>query len=147
MVLTGKVNYHIWETRTATGEYMCCIVTENDGQDAYHGFSIIQENHYFNSEADFCRVYSEEVRRELEELLLWSRVSYFIVDQNTTLLSRVFGLRKRCWLFRINRNDLEYAMQLVEDMRGVEVIAQPPARDWVPVEAKRRREQLRKAGV
>ena len=124
---------------------MCCIVTENDGQETYKGFSILQENQYFNSEADFCRVYSEEVRRELENLLLRNRVSYFIVEQNTSILSRLFGFRKRCWLFRINRNDLEYAIRLTGDMRGVEVIAQPPARDWVPAEAKRRREQMRSA--
>ena len=125
---------------------MCCIVTDCEGQENYRGFSILQENQYFNSEVDFCKVYSEEVRRQLEELLLWNRVSYFIDVQNSTLFLRLLGFRKRYWLFRINRNDLEYAIRLTEGMSGVEVIAEPPARDWVPAEAKRRREQMR-AGV
>ena len=123
---------------------MCCYVTDSEGQENYYsGSSILRENQYFNSEADFCRVYTEDVRRNLEDLFLWNRISYYISEEHTSLFSRLLGLRSRYWLFRINRNDLEDAIRLAEDMRGVEVIAELPAREWIPVEAKRRREQMR----
>ena len=125
---------------------MCCYDTDSEGQEIYRGSSILRENQYFDSEADFCRVYSEDVMRQLEEIFTWNRVSYFISERNTALLSRLLGFRKHYWVFRINKNDLEYAMWMTDGMRGIEVIAEPPAPEWIPVEAKRRREEGRRSG-
>lgn len=119
---------------------MNCYVTVGENQETRDGSSILK-NRYFNSEADFCRVYSEEVLLHLERMFLWNQISYFIRDDHSNVFSRLFSTKKHCWIIRLNSHDLEYAAWLVEDMRGVEIIAQIPERDWVPSEAKKEREQ------
>ena len=119
---------------------MNCHVTTGEGQEVRSGASIYR-NRYFNSEIAFCRVYAEEVLQELERLFLWNQISYFIVDDHDSLLARIFSTRRHCWTIRINANDLDYALWLAEDLRGVEIIAQPQEHDWSPAEAKRLREE------
>ena len=119
---------------------MNCHVTTGQILETGDGTSIFSDR-YFNSEADFCRVYSEDVLMHLEQLFLWNQISYFIQDDHAGVLSRLFSARKHCWTIRINANDLEYATFLVEDVRGVEVIAKIPERDWTPSAAKAEREQ------
>lgn len=115
----------------------CYVTSEETVQEK--GSTILFEDQFFDSEADFCRVYTEDAMTHLEQVFLWNRISYCIEEENASILSRLFGLGKHSWVFRINQNDMEYALWLVGDMRGVEVIAKMPEHDWTPKEAKKRR--------
>ena len=78
---------------------------------------------------------------EVEGILLWNHISYCIREENTSLFSRIFGMKQRSLIIRINSNDMEYAFDLVEGIRGVELVGELPEEDWVPVRAKQRREE------
>ena len=52
--------------------------------------SIIQNNQVFNNEIPFCRVYSIESKKQLEERFLAHRISYFIEWQDKTFIQRLF---------------------------------------------------------
>ena len=60
--------------------------------------SILREDQYFDNEADFCVVWNEDSKAEIEQLFLDHRISYFVkessyYDQHTaTYHSRVVAL-------------------------------------------------------
>ncbi|SDB62299.1 hypothetical protein [Butyrivibrio sp. INlla16] len=85
--------------------------------------SIIQNDQVFNNEVSFCRVYSKESKRILEERFLANRISYYIDWQDKSFLQRLFGSDKdkiMCTI-RINRADVERAMELVSGLEDVKI--------------------------
>ena len=85
--------------------------------------SIIQNDQVFNNEVSFCRVYSKESKRILEERFLKNRISYYIEWQDKSFLQRLFGSDKdkiMCTI-RINRADVERARDLVSGLEDVKI--------------------------
>ena len=85
--------------------------------------SIIQHNQVFNNEVPFCRVYSIESKKQLEERFLAHRISYFIEWQDKSILQRIFdrsGSKIVC-TFRINKGDLVRAKEVLENA-GIKII-------------------------
>ncbi|SEL44725.1 MULTISPECIES: hypothetical protein [unclassified Butyrivibrio] len=85
--------------------------------------SIIQNDQVFNNEVSFCRVYSKESKRILEERFLANRISYYIDWQDKSFLQRLFGSDKdkiMCTI-RINRADVERALELVSGLEDVKI--------------------------
>lgn len=83
--------------------------------------SIIQNNQVFNNEVSFCRVYSMDSKKQLEERFLAHRISYFIEWQDKSILQRLLdrkGSRIVC-TFRINRGEIERARQLAQGIEGI----------------------------
>ncbi len=69
--------------------------------------SIIQNNQVFNNEVPFCRVYSVDSKKQLEERFLAHRISYFIEWQDKSILQRLFdrsGSKIVC-TFKINKGE------------------------------------------
>ncbi len=85
--------------------------------------SIIQNNQVFNNEIAFCRVYSMESKKQLEERFLAHRISYFIEWQDKSILQKLFDRNgnKIVCTFRINRGDAVKARQLVQGIEGVKL--------------------------
>ena len=83
--------------------------------------SILQADHVFNNEIEFCRVTSKESKKQLEDLFLAHRISYYVDWQDKSLLQRIFGMGKERLLctIRINKADLEQARELAETVEGV----------------------------
>lgn len=83
--------------------------------------SIIQNNQVFNNEVPFCRVYSIESKKQLEERFLAHRISYFIEWQDKSILQRLFdrsGSKIVC-TFKINKGDLVRAKELSQGIEGI----------------------------
>ena len=83
--------------------------------------SIIQNNQVFNNEVPFCRVYSMDSKKQLEERFLAHRISYFIEWQDKSIIQRLLdrkGSRIVC-TFRINKGDLVRARQLAQGIEGI----------------------------
>ena len=83
--------------------------------------SIIQHNQVFNNEVPFCRVYSMESKKQLEERFLAHRISYFIEWQDKSIIQRLLdrkGSRIVC-TFRINKGDLLKAKELSAGIEGI----------------------------
>ena len=83
--------------------------------------SIIQNNQVFNNEVPFCRVYSIESKKQLEERFLAHRISYFIEWQDKSIFQRLFdrsGSKIVC-TFRINKGDLVRAKELSQGIEGI----------------------------
>ena len=83
--------------------------------------SIIQNNQVFNNEIPFCRVYSIESKKQLEERFLAHRISYFIEWQDKTFIQRLFdrsGSKIVC-TFRINKGDILKARELSQGIEGI----------------------------
>ena len=83
--------------------------------------SIIQNNQVFNNEVPFCRVYSIESKKQLEERFLAHRISYFIEWQDKSILQKLFdrsGSKIVC-TFRINKGDLLKAKELSQGIEGI----------------------------
>lgn len=83
--------------------------------------SIIQSNQVFNNEVPFCRVYSVESKKQLEERFLAHRISYFIEWQDKSILQRLFdrsGSKIVC-TFRINKGELQRARALAQGIEGI----------------------------
>ena len=83
--------------------------------------SIIQNNQVFNNEVPFCRVYSVESKKQLEERFLAHRISYFIEWQDKSILQKLFdrsGSKIVC-TFRINKGDLLRAKELSQGIEGI----------------------------
>ena len=83
--------------------------------------SIIQNNQVFNNEVPFCRVYSVESKKQLEERFLAHRISYFIEWQDKSILQRLFdrsGSKIVC-TFKINKGDLVRAKELSQGIEGI----------------------------
>ena len=83
--------------------------------------SIIQNNQVFNNEVSFCRVYSVESKKQLEERFLAHRISYFIEWQEKSILKKLFDRdgNKIVCTFRINRGDVTKARELAQGIEGI----------------------------
>ena len=83
--------------------------------------SIIQNNQVFNNEVPFCRVYSIESKKQLEERFLAHRISYFIEWQDKSILQRLFDRKgsKIVCTFKINKGDLVRAKELSQGIEGI----------------------------
>ncbi|MBO4458094.1 MAG: hypothetical protein J5802_10270 [Butyrivibrio sp.] len=83
--------------------------------------SIIQNNQVFNNEIPFCRAYSMESKKMLEERFLAHRISYFIEWQDKSFFQRLFDRKgnKIVCTFKINKSDLVKAKELTEGIEGV----------------------------
>jgi hypothetical protein len=83
--------------------------------------SIIQNNQVFNNEVPFCRVYSVESKKQLEERFLAHRISYFIEWQERSFIQKLLdrsGSKIVC-TFRINKGDLLKAKELSAGIEGI----------------------------
>ena len=83
--------------------------------------SIIQNNQVFNNEIPFCRVYSVESKKQLEERFLAHRISYFIEWQDKSFLQRLFdrsGSKIVC-TFKINKGEIARAKALAQGIEGI----------------------------
>ncbi len=83
--------------------------------------SIIQTNQVFNNEVPFCKVYSMESKKQLEERFLAHRISYFIEWQDKSIFQKLFdrsGSKIAC-TFKINRGDLVKAKELSHGIEGI----------------------------
>ncbi|WP_027208183.1 hypothetical protein [Butyrivibrio hungatei] len=83
--------------------------------------SIIQTNQVFNNEIPFCRVYSIDSKKMLEERFLAHRISYFIEWQDKSFLQRLFDRKgnKIVCTFKINKNELARAKEISEGIDGI----------------------------
>jgi hypothetical protein len=83
--------------------------------------TIIQNNQVFNNEVPFCRVYSIESKKQLEERFLAHRISYFIEWQDKSILQRLFDRKgnKIVCTFRINKGELLRARELAQGIEGI----------------------------
>ena len=83
--------------------------------------SIIQDDQVFNNEVPFCRVYSVESKKQLEERFLAHRISYFIEWQDKSILQRLFDRKgsKIVCTFKINKGDLVRAKELSQGIEGI----------------------------
>ncbi|WP_034446496.1 hypothetical protein [Butyrivibrio sp. AE2032] len=83
--------------------------------------SIIQNNQVFNNEIPFCRVYSIESKKQLEERFLAHRISYFIEWQDKSFIQRLFDRSKSkiVCTFRINKGDILKARELSQGIEGI----------------------------
>ena len=83
--------------------------------------SIIQNSQVFNNEVSFCRVYSIENKKLLEERFLAHRISYFIEWQDKSFFQRLFDRsgNKIVFTFRINRSDIAKARELCQGIEGI----------------------------
>ncbi|MCR5157478.1 MAG: hypothetical protein K6C96_12455 [Butyrivibrio sp.] len=83
--------------------------------------SIIQNNQVFNNEVPFCRVYSVESKKQLEERFLAHRISYFIEWQEKNFIQRLLDRKgsKIVCTFRINRGDVIKAKELAQGIEGI----------------------------
>ena len=83
--------------------------------------SIIQNNQVFNNEVPFCKVFSVESKKQLEERFLAHRISYFIEWQDKTFIQRLFdrsGSKIVC-TFKINKGELQRARELARGIEGI----------------------------
>ncbi len=85
--------------------------------------SIIQDDQVFNNEVSFCRVYSEESKKILEERFLANRISYFVDWQEQSLFKKIFGRgnNKILCTIRINRQDVDRARDLVSGLENIKL--------------------------
>ena len=86
--------------------------------------SIIQNNQVFNNEVPFCRVYSVDSKKQLEERFLAHRISYFIEWQDKSILQRIFdrsGSKIVC-TFKINKGEIARARELAQGIEGIKFI-------------------------
>ncbi len=85
--------------------------------------SIIQNDQVFNNEVSFCKVYSKESKKILEERFLQNRISYYIDWHDKSFFQKIFGSDKDKILctIRINRADVERARELVSGLEDVKI--------------------------
>ena len=85
--------------------------------------SIIQSDHVFNNEVSFCKVYSKESKKILEERFLKNRISYYIDWQEKGFFQKLFDSDKDKILctIRINRADVDRARDLVSGLEDVKI--------------------------
>lgn len=106
--------------------------------------SILRDDSYFNNETDFCKIFSDSVLQVVEDILLENRISYFIKEQDSSILARLFSNSKECRIVRINTRDIHRAVDLIYGIRGAEIICDEPKEDWSP---KRKLLSLQQAGT
>lgn len=111
--------------------------------------SIIKENQYFDNEMEFCAVTSASLRKEIEEVFLRNRISYFVKFEEASLLARIIQKRPRnTYIFRINAGDMARAERLVDGMEGVRILNDAPEEDWSPKsKLERRRREAENAAA
>ncbi|SFC93199.1 hypothetical protein [Butyrivibrio sp. YAB3001] len=83
--------------------------------------TIIQHNQVFNNEVPFCKVYSIESKKQLEERFLAHRISYFIEWQDRSFFQRLLdrsGSKIVC-TFKINKGELLRARELARGIEGI----------------------------
>ena len=83
--------------------------------------SIIQNKQVFNNEVPFCRVYSMDSKKQLEERFLAHRISYFIEWQEKSIFQKLFdrnGNRIVC-TFKINKGDITKAKELAQGIEDI----------------------------
>ena len=82
--------------------------------------SIIQDDQVFNNEVSFCKVYSQESKKTLEERFLANRISYYVDWQDQSFFQRLFGRNNKilCTI-RINRADVERARELISGLEDI----------------------------
>ncbi len=83
--------------------------------------SIIQNNQVFNNEVPFCRVYSVESKKQLEERFLAHRISYFIEWQERSFIQKLLdrsGSKIVC-TFKINKGEIARARELAQGIEGI----------------------------
>ena len=102
--------------------------------------SILREDQYFDNEADFCVVWNEDSKAEIEQLFLDHRISYFVKEEPKPWYRRLLSLRRYpdAYVIRINSRDIARAAQLVEGIEDVEITGRIPQEDWSPKEKLRR---------
>ena len=105
--------------------------------------TILQNNQVFNNEVSFCRVYSIESKKLLEERFLAHRISYFIEWQDKSFLQRLFDRsgNKIVCTFRINRSDVLRARELTQGIEGIKFKDNGDITDNEPI--KRRSEAVK----
>ncbi len=104
--------------------------------------SILREDQFFDNECDFAKVYTRETLKIMERILLKNRISYFIREEDTSIFAKLFASsanRYRC-VIRINKRDIEDAMEAVRGVRGIDIVCREPVHDWCPKEKLRRLE-------
>jgi len=96
--------------------------------------SILREDQYFDNEVEFCIVHGAGAMNELERVLLKNRISYFIRQQEKSILQKIFkrGKVEDIFVVRINGRDVENAIELAQDIPGVEITGEIPEQDWSP---------------
>lgn len=85
-----------------------------------------------SNECDFCKVYNENTLHRVERLFLENRISYFIKQEDWSLLAFLFSNNKTSCVFRINQRDVALASYLVSDIRGIDIITNHVQEDWSP---------------
>jgi hypothetical protein len=85
--------------------------------------SILQDDQVFNNEVPFCRVYSLESKKELENRFLSHRISYYIEWQDKNWVQRLFSgsSDKIVCTFKLNKADIERAKDLIEGIDGLKL--------------------------
>ncbi|MCR4901961.1 MAG: hypothetical protein K6A23_03820 [Butyrivibrio sp.] len=83
--------------------------------------SILQDDQVFDNEVPFCKVYSKESKKILEDRFLSNRISYYIQWQDQNFLQKLFAGKKEQLLctIKINQADIERATELVEGIEGI----------------------------
>ena len=79
------------------------------------------ENQVFNNEIPFCKVTSEEAKKELERVFLRHRISYFVEWPDKSWFQRVFGSKKFSCVVKINNADFARARELVSGIRDIKL--------------------------
>lgn len=85
--------------------------------------TILQDDQFFNNEVDFCRLYSYEAKKYLEDIFLKNRVSYFEEWQSKSFLQKLFkqgySKKKPLCTIRINLADVERAYKYTQGIAEI----------------------------
>lgn len=102
--------------------------------------SILREDQYFDNEADFCVVWNEDSKAEIEQIFLDHRISYFVKEEPKPWYRKLLSFKRYpdAYVIRINSRDIARATQLVEGIEDVEITGRIPQEDWSPKEKLRR---------
>ena len=92
--------------------------------------SILREDQYFDNEADFCVVWNEDSKAEIEQIFLDHRISYFVKEEPKPWYRKLLSFKRYpdAYVIRINSRDIARAAQLVEGIEDVEITGRIPRR-------------------
>ena len=92
--------------------------------------SILREDQYFDNEADFCVVWNEDSKAEIEQIFLDHRISYFVKEEPKPWYRKLLSFKRYpdAYVIRINSRDIARAAQLVEGIEDVEITGRIPQR-------------------
>lgn len=85
-----------------------------------------------SNECDFCKIYNETTLRQVERIFLQNRISYFIRQEDFSILAFLFSNNRASCVFRINERDVARASYLVSDIRGIDILTDAVQEDWSP---------------